>query len=298
MKKTARFFVMAIFSAALFAAVAGAEDLRLDGINYDSADPSESLAIINGKLLKAGESVGGYEVTKVDRLEVRVKNLTTSQEAVLDMNKAASEVRSTPSTSAPLVASEKKESAPSLANLFGNHQKKTLAAPGAAAPAAKPDKGAARNAGMFSAIQDLLPGAGPLGAYRNFMNHVFRGEFEKARALVEPGSGAEASLKAREKKFGPCVAENQGKRFSSATYHLAEKKELAGGQVQLTVTQTASGDPPGATSAFGSVTVLYKHQASLVKRGDGWKVRSFQFSQTGGGEIEGVKMPAYWMCVD
>lgn len=300
MKKTARFFVVVVLGAGIFAARLGAEDLRLDGINYDAANPAESLAIINGKLLKAGESTDGYQVVKVDRLEVRIKNLQTSEESVLDMNKVAAEVRPAAQRGSPGPAPVDSKPSNPFEGFLKNLQKKKAPSPsGAKVTSAKSDTKAARNFGMISAIQDLLPGSGALGAYRDFMNHMFRGEFEKAKTYVESGSGAASSLKSREDRFGPCVANNQGKRFSSATYHLDSQKELSGGQVQLIVTQRASGDPPGSTSAFGSVTVTYKHQATMVKGDKGWKVRSFQFSQTGGGEMnKGKMMHAHWLCMD
>ncbi len=274
--------------AALFA------DVQLEGINYDAASPQESLALINGKLVKAGETVEDYQVVKVDRLEVHLKNLKTSEGRVLDMNKAAAENRSS--------AAATPEDRNPLAGFLGNFQKKPVAKPGPPVFASKTrktasspdklDKSSTQTLGMMSALQDIIPGSGPVGAYRSFMNHVFRGEFDKAREFVERGSSAESILASKQAKYGPCVGEH-GKRFSSASYKVVSKKESGKGQIILNVTQTASGDPPGATSAFGSAVVIYNHQASMVKTANGWKIRSFQYSPA----PESKKgMGPFWLC--
>lgn len=41
------------------------EDVRVEGIVYDSADPAQSAAILNGMLVKQGDRVGSYKIVSI-----------------------------------------------------------------------------------------------------------------------------------------------------------------------------------------------------------------------------------------
>ncbi len=63
-----------------------AEDLRLEGVVYDSANPKESLAVLNGEFVKAGEKVGDYKVVKVEPQSALLIHATTGEERLLDVS--------------------------------------------------------------------------------------------------------------------------------------------------------------------------------------------------------------------
>lgn len=259
------------------------DDLSLEGINYDSANPSESLAIINGELLKAGQSVAGYQILKVELQKVHLKNTGTGEELVLDVNQEFNSKKANPKT-------PQKKPAASF-DLFNSFHKKTLSDTTTGA-----EKKSLHQANwfdsMFSAVQGMLPMGGPLGDYRKFIDNIFLGKFSEAKAYALPNSAASSSVQAKEKSFSPCTA-SHGKRFSHASYKLESQTKKSDKEVEIQVIQTVRGDPPGVTSAYGATAVLYKHKALLTQTKEGWKVKSFQMNP-----VSNTGMGTYWLCVD
>lgn len=71
-----------LFSARMV--LAGAEDdLRVEGILYEPKDESQSIIIVNGALLKSGDSVEGYRIGKIERNAVTVSHEASGRESVV-----------------------------------------------------------------------------------------------------------------------------------------------------------------------------------------------------------------------
>lgn len=273
-----------LFAALLFPTVLYAASLNLDGINYDEQNPPESIAIINGELLKAGQKVGDYEITKIELTKVHLKN-ASGEEAVLDMNQEFKSFKREVDPARQKAQNQQKSFA-----FFDNFQKKANSSERTAE--VKNAQRVNHWDAMMTSIQGFMPGSGPLGAYRNFADNLFRGNYDEAKKYAASGSPAASSVDNKIKKMSACHAEN-GKRFAAASYKLeSEKKDSV--SAELVVIQTARGDPPGVTSAFGQAAVIYKHKAKLSNTKDGWKVQTFSYQrQTTGGGLD-----AFWLCVD
>lgn len=279
-------FHIFILSFFLFPALARAGDLNLDGISYDAQNPSESLAIINGELFKAGQEVGGYQIVRVETTRVQLKNVQSGEELMLGMNATFNKPKGTPAKTAPPQQTQKERF-----NIFDNIQKKAME--GGKTPDAKAAKEVNMWDSIFTSIQSLMPGAGPGGEYQKFMNHLFRGQFDMAKSYTLGGSAAASAVDSKVKKFSICVA-NYGKRFAAASYKVESQTKKSEKDIELKVLQTVRGDAPGVTSAFGSTGILYKHTALLTKTDKGWKVKSFSYSPATSGGGAGT----YWLCVD
>ena len=145
---------------------------------------------------------------------------------------------------------------------------------------------------LGTAIQGMMPVGGAAGDYQKFMNAVFSGKFDEAKTFVQPGSSAATLLSKKSTDFSPCAAEN-GRRFASAAYKVESENKKSDTELDLAVVQTVRGDPPGVTSALGATAVLYKHQATMVKTDQGWKVKSFSFRPEGA-----PPAGTFWLCVD
>ncbi len=276
------FFVLVFGMGIIWSAQAWAKELKLEGINYDSQNPQESMALLNGELLKAGQTIGGFEVVSVQPLEVQIKDSKTGQIRILNMNK---EFEKNPPKSK--ISKQKNKDPLAVFNLF---QKKVLE--GGASPHAEQIKRANFFSSLVTAAQGIVPTSGPAGEYQKFMDAFFRGSFEEAKTFIQPGSAAASVLETKTAEFTRCTAE-YGRRFSHAAYKVESENKKSDKEVELEITQTVRGDVPGVTSAYGAAAVLYKHHASMVETDKGWKIKNFQYKPeaTGGAGTE-------WLCVD
>ena len=67
------------FLTPLFAA----NDLHVEGVMADDANPSETFAIVNGEPVKAGDFVGDYKIIEISQDSIRVKHSVTGEESVV-----------------------------------------------------------------------------------------------------------------------------------------------------------------------------------------------------------------------
>lgn len=65
------------------------EELRVEGISYEAANPKASVAVVNGAFLKAGDTYQDYEILNVTHSTVRVKDLRDGSNYVLHITGGA-----------------------------------------------------------------------------------------------------------------------------------------------------------------------------------------------------------------
>jgi hypothetical protein len=65
------------------------EELYVEGISYESASPNESIAVINGTLLKPGDSFKNYRIVEVGSNFVKLTQLDGSGERMLQVTGGA-----------------------------------------------------------------------------------------------------------------------------------------------------------------------------------------------------------------
>jgi len=61
------------------------EDLHVEGISYEAANPKESVAVVNGVFLKAGDSYQEYKVLNVTHSTVQVEDLRDGSDYLLNI---------------------------------------------------------------------------------------------------------------------------------------------------------------------------------------------------------------------
>jgi hypothetical protein len=74
-------FAILLFSARR--AAAAEDNLRVEGILYEPEDGNKSIVIVNGTLLKEGDSVQGYRVKKIERNSVALTEEESGRESVI-----------------------------------------------------------------------------------------------------------------------------------------------------------------------------------------------------------------------
>ncbi|HTL47078.1 MAG TPA: hypothetical protein VL688_03340 [Verrucomicrobiae bacterium] len=92
-----------VLAAVLFflSASLAASDLRLEGVMFDDADPSASLALINGQAVRAGQVVDGQKILRVERNCVFTAPEAGGAEVRLDVTEAAAAQSAAPLPEAP-----------------------------------------------------------------------------------------------------------------------------------------------------------------------------------------------------
>ena len=85
--KRAGLILLSIFFLQVHSFLLSASDdeLRLEGVAYESASPKESIAVINGNFLKTGDEIAGYRVIQVSENSVRLSKLADSSERELQI---------------------------------------------------------------------------------------------------------------------------------------------------------------------------------------------------------------------
>jgi hypothetical protein len=128
-------------------------------------------------------------------------------------------------------------------------------------------------AGVGYTVYRVLARAGPVRAYEKFADAWARGDDEIALRHAE-GDAMRRTLRSHSIRgllFHPMEA------FHGTRYAIDSVTSSPEGDVVIAAKQTIGFDPPGVTSAVGgAMFAVFRHQATLHKTSEGWKITAFE----------------------
>lgn len=107
--------------------------------------------------------------------------------------------------------------------------------------------------------------------YKKFSDALAHGWREEALQYAD----SEDVLGGSEENRGQSAGGMPVDALTGIKYSLESETTNADESVTVTVIQSVSFDPPGATSAMGAMTSKYRQTADLKQTTDGWRVVSF-----------------------
>lgn len=118
---------------------------------------------------------------------------------------------------------------------------------------------------------------GSRGAYKAYEGFAEAWAQEKRAVAAQYGDEAAVKHAFEEKPLRGNAGGNMMEAFRGTRYALESKQRSDDGDYDFVVKQTIFFDPPGVTSGIGGAMVArYRHEATVRKTADGWRVVAFE----------------------
>jgi hypothetical protein len=126
--------------------------------------------------------------------------------------------------------------------------------------------------GGYAGYRAFFHKSEPVLAYEHFTQALLRGRYDEARALA--AGDAQARFADLQKDVDTARHFNQ---LIGANYKVVSEKATDGGRKStIQALQIVKWDPPGNTSAMGSMAVYHDQHAVVEQRDGAWKIVTFE----------------------